>query len=122
MIVSRHLASHQDSKTKPEKVISKTLIFAGLLVAVVKRKPVLLIDGSEKSQEAIDLFKSKQIEYVEYDMRKFAESCCGDLPTTKAPSVFAPEGVFKDIEGVKEYVSMERRPSSADVESESAYW
>lgn len=85
------------------------------------RKPVLLIDGSEKSQEAIDLFKSKGIEYVEYDMRKFMESCCGDLPTTKAPSVFAPEGIFKDLDGVKEYVNMYGKNSPA-FESESAYW
>ncbi|MHB8602035.1 MAG: hypothetical protein ACYC6W_09770 [Nitrosotalea sp.] len=85
------------------------------------RKPVLLIDGSEKSQEAIDLFKSKGIEYVEYDMRKFMESCCGDLPTTKAPSVFAPDGIFKDLDGVKEYVNMDRI-NSPIVESESAYW
>jgi len=87
---------------------------------MTQRKPVLLIDGSEKSQEAIDLFKSKGIEYVEYDMRKFMESCCGDLPTTKAPSVFAPEGIFKDLDGVKEYVNMERENSP--VLSESAYW
>ncbi len=88
---------------------------------MIKRKPVLLIDGSEKSQEAIILLKTSGIEYVEYDMRKFAESCCGDLPTTKAPSVFAPEGIFKDLEGVREYVSMDRKGPSSTL-SESAYW
>jgi len=89
---------------------------------MVKRKPVLLVDGSEKSQEAVMLLKSSGIEYVEYDMRKFTESCCGDLPTTKAPSVFAPEGVFKDLEGVRKYASIDRKNSSSTLESESAYW
>lgn len=84
------------------------------------RKPVLLVDGSEKSREAATLLRKSGIEYVEYDMRKFTEICCGDLPTTKAPSVFAPEGVFKDIEGVREYASMDRK--GTDAESESAYW
>ena len=88
---------------------------------MIKRKPVLLVDGSERSQEAVNLLKSSGIEYVEYDMRKFTESCCGDLPTTKAPSVFAPEGVFKDLEGVKEYLNMDKN-STASPESESAYW
>jgi hypothetical protein len=90
------------------------------LIFVPKRKPVLLIDGSEKSQQAVMLLKSKGIEYVEYDMRKFTESCCGDLPTTRAPSVFAPEGVFKDLEGIREFVNMDRKDST--LESESAYW
>ncbi len=92
------------------------------LIFVLKRKPVLLIDGSEKSQEAVMLLKSNGIEYVEYDMRKFTESCCGDLPTTRAPSVFAPEGVFKDLEGIREFVNMDRENSSSTLESESAYW
>jgi hypothetical protein len=89
---------------------------------MIKRKPVLLIDGSEKSQEAVILLKTSGIEYVEYDMRKFTESCCGDLPTTKAPSVFAPEGIFKDLDGVREYVNMDRKALSSPLESESAYW
>jgi hypothetical protein len=86
----------------------------------MKRKPVLLIDDSKESQEAIMLLKSKGIEYVEYDIRKFAESCCGDIPTTITPSVFAPEGVFKDLDGVREYANMDKNQSS--FESESAYW
>lgn len=89
---------------------------------MVNRKPILLVDGSEKSQEAITLLKNTGIEYVEYDMRKFTESCCGDLPTTKAPSVFAPEGIFKDLDGVKEYASIDRKNSISTLESESAYW
>jgi hypothetical protein len=48
------------------------------------------------------------------------------LPTTKAPSVFAPEGVFKGLSGVKEYITSVT--VAADIkkaiqsESDSAYW
>jgi hypothetical protein len=69
------------------------------------RKPVLIIDYGPDSLKAIKLLRESDIEFVEYDIRKFAESCCGDLPTTKAPSVFAPEGVFKKLSGVEEYVA-----------------
>jgi hypothetical protein len=49
------------------------------------------------------------------------------LPTTKAPSVFAPEGVFKGLTGVKEYITSVT-VAAADIkkaiqsESDSAYW
>ena len=42
------------------------------------------MDESDDSTKAIDLLKRSGIEYVEYDIRKFEESCCGELPTTKA--------------------------------------
>ena len=91
-----------------------------------KRKPVLIVDDSPESHKAINLFRERDIEFVEYDSRKFAESCCGDLPTTKAPSVFAPEGVFKKLSGVEEYVAsvavaVASKKSIQSV-SESAYW
>jgi hypothetical protein len=90
-----------------------------------KRKPVLIIDDSSDSLKAIDLLKEKGIEFVEYDIRKFAESCCGDLPTTTAPSVFAPEGVFKGLSGVEEYITAVLASVAKEAiprESESAYW
>ena len=90
-----------------------------------KRKPVLIIDDSSDCLKAMDLLREKGIEFVEYDISKFAESCCGDLPTTKAPSVFAPEGVFKGLSGVEEYIaslSMSRTKEAIPRESESAYW
>ncbi|HZB80962.1 MAG TPA: hypothetical protein VE264_06775 [Nitrososphaera sp.] len=65
------------------------------------------------------------MEFVEYDIRKFAECCCGDLPTTKAPSVFAPEGVFKGLRGVEEYITAVSELAGKEAihrESESAYW
>jgi len=73
----------------------------------------------------MDLLREKGIEFVEYDIRKFADSCCGDLPTTKAPSVFAPEGVFKGLSGVEEYVISVLELTGKEAiqrESESAYW
>ena len=93
-----------------------------VLIPVVKRKPILLMDESDDSTKAIDLFKRSGIEYVEYDIRKFEESCCGELPTTKAPSVFAVEGVFKGLEKINEYMSLASDRSDSKAESESAYW
>ena len=90
-----------------------------------KRKPVLIVDDSPDSLKAINFLREREVEFVEYDIRKFAESCCGDLPTTKAPSVFAPEGVFKGLSGVKEYVTSVAATAAKKAiqsESESAYW
>lgn len=82
------------------------------------RKPVLLVDDSKESLEAARFLKEAGRQYVEYHIRKFEESCCGELPTTRAPSVFAPEGVFKGLEGVKSYLKTEILPDTG----ESAYW
>jgi hypothetical protein len=90
-----------------------------------KRKPVLIVDDGADSLKAINLLRERDVEFVEYDIRKFAERCCGDLPTTKAPSVFAPEGVFKGLSGVEEYVTSVAAVAdkkSIQSESESAYW
>lgn len=90
-----------------------------------KRKPVLIVDDSPDSLKAIILMRKRDVKFVEYDIRKFAESCCGDLPTTKAPSVFAPEGVFKGLSGVVEYVgslTLSGTKEAINSESESAYW
>jgi hypothetical protein len=88
---------------------------------VVERKPILLIDGSDDSVKAIDLFKRLGIDYVEYNIKKFEESCCGDLPTTKAPSLFAVEGIFKGLEKINEYISL-KKDAASNIQSESAYW
>ena len=92
-----------------------------------RRKPVLIIDDKPDSLKAKDLLRQKDIEFVEYDIRKFAESCCGDLPTTESPSVFAPEGVFRGLRGVEEYIILtssiaEKKERETGIESESAYW
>jgi hypothetical protein len=88
---------------------------------VVKRKPILLVDGSDDSVKAVDLLKRLGIDYVEYNIKRFEESCCGELPTTKAPSLFAVEGIFKGLEKINEYISL-KRDASSNIESESAYW
>jgi hypothetical protein len=89
---------------------------------VVKRESVLLVDNSDDSAKAADLLKRLGIEYVEYDIKKFNESCCVELPTTEAPSLFAVEGVFKGLEKINEYVSLKRDTADSNIESESAYW
>ena len=88
---------------------------------VKKRKPVLFIDDSNESNDAIQLFEKAEIAYVTYNIKKFEESCCGEVPTTITPSVFAPDGVFSGFEGVKDYVSI-RKSKTYDEESLSAYW
>ena len=85
-----------------------------------RRKPVLLIDDNEESGEAARILASSNIEFIKFHINNFEESCCGELPTTRAPSIFAPEGVFKGLDGVKKYASIERM--SEDKESDSAYW
>lgn len=89
---------------------------------MVKRKPILLLDESNDSMMAFDLFNRLKIDYVEFNIKKFEESCCGELPTTKAPSVFAPEGIFKGLDGINEYISLKRDTTDSNIESESAYW
>ena len=89
---------------------------------MVKRKPILLLDESNDSMMAFNLFNRLKIDYVEFNIKKFEESCCGELPTTKAPSVFAPEGIFKGLDGINEYISLKRDTTDSNIESESAYW
>ena len=88
---------------------------------MVKRKPILLVDGSDDSVKAVDLLKRLGIDYVEYNIKRFEESCCGELPTTKAPSLFAVEGIFKGLEKINEYITL-KRDAAFDIQSESEYW
>ena len=85
------------------------------------RKPVLLIDDTENSRKARELLEDNHVEFVEYHVRKFEEDCCVELPTTKAPALFAPEGLFRNLEGIREYLSIEKVTSPSEP-SESAYW
>jgi hypothetical protein len=88
---------------------------------VVIRKPVLLIDDTENSCLAKEILENNSIEFVEYHVRKFEENCCVDLPTTRAPALFAPEGIFRNLEGIKEYLAVEKKSKTNEL-SESAYW
>ena len=87
---------------------------------MVIRKPVLLVDDTENSQLAIDLLEDNNIKFVEYHVRKFEEDCCAELPTTRAPALIAPEDIFRNLEGIKEYLIVEKKSTSEN--SESAYW
>jgi hypothetical protein len=84
------------------------------------RKPVLLVDDTENSRIAIELLEDNNIKFVEYHVRKFEEDCCVELPTTRAPALFAPEGIFRNLEGIKEYLTLEKKNTSET--NESAYW
>ncbi len=88
---------------------------------MVIRKPVLLIDDTENSRIAMEILESNSVEFVEYHIRKFEENCCVDLPTTRAPALFAPEGIFRNLEGIKEYLTVEKTSTTSE-SSESAYW
>jgi hypothetical protein len=68
------------------------------------RKAILLVDDKEETKIAKEILLVNDIDFMEYHISKFEESCCGELPTTKAPSIIAPEGVFKGIDGIKEFV------------------
>jgi hypothetical protein len=96
-----------------------------------KRKPILIVDDSLDSQRIKKKFNENKIDFVEYNIKKFEESCCGELPTTKAPSVIAKEGIFKDEENINNYItSLKEKQLMMDLdedntinhENESAYW
>jgi hypothetical protein len=88
---------------------------------VIVRKPILLIDDTESSRLAIEILENNNIQFVTCHIRKFEENCCGDLPTTRAPALFAPEGIFRMLEGIKEYLAIEKN-STRDEPGKSAYW
>ena len=53
-------------------------------------------------------------------LRNLKKAAVWQLPTTRAPSLFAPEGIFKDLEGIMKYASLDKLDYSPV--SESAYW
>jgi hypothetical protein len=85
------------------------------------RKPVLLIDDTENSRLAIEILENNNIKFVEYHIKKFEGNCCVDLPTTRAPALFAPEGIFRNLEGIKEYLTVEKNIGKGEPTG-SAYW
>jgi hypothetical protein len=98
-----------------------------------QRKPILIIDDSSDSQRIKEIFHDNGIDYVEYHIKKFEESCCGELPTTKAPSVIAVEGIYKEEDKIKEYINTLKKNkrnhyisfNKSDLKNEdidSSYW
>ena len=101
------------------------------------RKPIILVDDSPRSQKIIELFENNEIDFVKYHIKKFEDSCCGELPTTKTPSVIAAEGIFKEESLILYYIDyMKEKKDKGDLEggkdksiqknqtdeSNSAYW
>ncbi len=105
------------------------------------RKPILLIDDSIDSQRIKRLFCESEVDFVEYHIKKFEESCCGELPTTRTPSVIAEEGIYREEEKIRDYIKQLKQkqnklsqprqiPKQGDTsnhnqrteQSESAYW
>ncbi len=98
-----------------------------------KRKPILLIDDSINSQRIKKMLIDNEIDFVEHHIKKFEESCCGELPTTKAPSVIASEGIYKEDKNIENYIKYlkekQKEQSFKDLnsikikeEDDSAYW
>jgi hypothetical protein len=101
-----------------------------------QRKPILIIDDSINSQRIKKIFHDNEVDFVEYHIKKFEESCCVELPTTKAPSVIAVEGIYKEEEKIKNYIinlkEKQKKQQQQNIsdnnknnkveESESAYW
>ncbi|MBA3285381.1 MAG: hypothetical protein H0U27_10045 [Nitrosopumilus sp.] len=106
-----------------------------------KRKPILLIDDSIDSQIIKRLFYESEVDFVEYHIKKFEESCCGELPTTRTPSVIAEGGIYREEEKIRDYIKQIKEkqnklsqtrqiPKQGDTsnhnkrieDSESAYW
>ena len=111
------------------------LIIQGICLRA--NKPIILVDDSPQSQKIVELFMNNEIEFVKYHIQKFEESCCGELPTTKTPSVIAVEGIFKEESLIMNYIEyMKQKKDKGDLEvrnnksiqtnhvdeADSAYW
>ncbi len=83
------------------------------------RKSVLMIDESEECKKVEELLAKEGIPYVIYKIDKESSSCCGGY-TTKVPALFAPEGIYRGIDEISEYIKIAK--SNINKESESAYW
>jgi len=93
----------------------KNLIFVG-------RKAILFMDDSKYCKKARKILQKAKIDFVEYNVNAQLELGCCDGFTTQAPSVFAPEGIFRGISEIRNYVKMLEGRGKKQIESESAYW
>ncbi len=70
-----------------------------------QRKPIFIIDDSINSQRIKKIFYDNEVDFVEYHIKKFEESgCCSELPSYKAPSLIAAEGIYKEEKEIKNYI------------------
>ncbi len=82
------------------------------------RKGVLFVRDDEVCVKAKELLRESGIEFVEYNVSEESEGCCGGFDTV--PTLFAPEGIFKGIDGILRYIEL--RKSNSFYKSESAHW
>ena len=90
-----------------------------------ERKPIILIDDSPESQRVVKLFLDNEVEFVKYNVKDFEESCCLELPTTKAPSVIAVEGIFRGESVINSYIEFAKQKKSQEgkkVQTDSSFW
>ncbi|MEM0364850.1 MAG: hypothetical protein QW450_00755 [Candidatus Nitrosocaldus sp.] len=85
------------------------------------RKAVLFISNNDGDSIAKvrEMLASAGIEYVEYNIDEEPAGCCGGFKT-ETPALFAPEGIFRGIDGIAGYI--QARMSGSLYKSESAYW
>ncbi len=77
-----------------------------------------MVNSSKECEEARDLFDRANIPYVLYNIDEHNSGCCGGYEG-KVPVVFAPEGIFRGLDGIKSYIELSK---NREKESESAYW
>ncbi|MEM0029299.1 MAG: hypothetical protein QW572_04510 [Candidatus Nitrosocaldus sp.] len=85
------------------------------------RKAVLFISNGDGDSIAKvrEMLTSAGIEYVEYNIDEEPAGCCGSF-RTETPALFAPEGIFRGIDGILRYI--QARMGGSLYKSESAYW
>lgn len=85
------------------------------------RKAILFTDDSKECIEAKKILTSAKIGFVEYNSKEIEgeAGCCGGF-TTKTPSIFAPEGIFRGLDEIKRYAEIMKNKKGKI--SESAYW
>ncbi|MCS6767940.1 MAG: hypothetical protein RMJ59_04635 [Candidatus Nitrosocaldus sp.] len=85
------------------------------------RKPVLFwSNGNGESIAKIrEMLSNAGIEFVEYNVDEEPSGCCGGF-RTETPALFAPEGIFRGVDGIARYV--QARMDGSLYKGESAYW
>lgn len=85
------------------------------------RKAVLFISNGdgESTVKVRAMLSTAGIEYVEYNVDEEPAGCCGGFKT-ETPALFAPEGIFRGVDGIAGYI--QARMSGNIYKSESAYW
>ncbi|SPC34795.1 protein of unknown function [Candidatus Nitrosocaldus cavascurensis] len=86
------------------------------------RKAVLFISKSDSEEDIAkirDMLLNAGIEFIEYNIDEEPAGCCGGF-RTETPSLFAPEGIFRGVDGIVGYIKA--RMDGSLYSSESAYW